>query len=184
MEKIDFNQKFSGFKSNEELLVDTGVLLALNNKYDAWHKTVKHLFNTHILQSSNKISLYITPSIVDEITHLSKRPLENYKKKHRSKTFTVADEIKVADGCVNDLKILIQGDVLKIADGDKNSVLKQIELYKELGSADALNATVADKHGLSFLTVDGVLANNIANKPKKLSNIHRVYYTTSAHRTY
>ena len=50
MEKIDFSSNdFEGFSDGEDILVDTGVLLAYLNDYDSWSNIVKELFNTHIL---------------------------------------------------------------------------------------------------------------------------------------
>ncbi|CCQ93883.1 conserved hypothetical protein [[Clostridium] ultunense Esp] len=69
-------------------------------------------------------------------------------------------------------------------DGNEESVKKQIELSKILGSADAVNASIADLFGTSFLTVDTKLAYNLKNVQIKLPHIKNVYYTTSKYRDY
>ena len=38
MELINFNsENFKGFPEGEEVLVDTGIILAYLNEYDTWH---------------------------------------------------------------------------------------------------------------------------------------------------
>lgn len=42
MKIIDFNNKgFSGFEENEDILIDTGVLLAYYNEFDAYYTTIQ-----------------------------------------------------------------------------------------------------------------------------------------------
>lgn len=80
------------------------------------------------------------------------------------------------------LKILIENDLIGIANADKESVLKQIEL-EELDSADALHISVANSANISFLTVDNRLKNKIKDKYlSDLENIETIYYTTSRYR--
>ena len=47
MRFFDFNDNFKGFEDREEILVDTNILLAYLNSYDAWHNTVSRLFDNH-----------------------------------------------------------------------------------------------------------------------------------------
>jgi predicted nucleic acid-binding protein len=49
MEIVDFNDNFKGFESGEDILVDTGILFALLNSYDAWHQTVNNLFDNFVI---------------------------------------------------------------------------------------------------------------------------------------
>jgi hypothetical protein len=79
---------------------------------------------------------------------------------------------------------LIENEVLLVLDGKKDSILKQIDLYKELGSTDALNASIAHEYGISFLTVDNKLVRYIERNTSSLSNIKKLYYTTPLHKTY
>ena len=49
---FDFNRPdFQGFVEGEDILVDTGVLLAFYNPYDAYYSTVNQLFDKHILHN-------------------------------------------------------------------------------------------------------------------------------------
>lgn len=186
MEKIDFNINFSGFEANEKILVDTGVILALANEYDAWHNTVSNLFNTHVLNDDEDkpLFLFVNPTILNEITFLANRPFENYKSKFPSQDLSGVDPNTVLSSTINDVKILVDEEILLIIDGNKNSALKQLEIYKELGSADAVNASIANEYGLNFLTVDTKLANNIYRYRENLSNIPKIYYTIPMFRTY
>ncbi|MBM7839421.1 putative nucleic acid-binding protein [Alkalihalobacillus xiaoxiensis] len=185
MIKIYFNSNFTGFEDKERILLDTGILLALNNKYDAWHKTVSNLFEDHILGENDKsIFLFLNPLILNEVTFLAGKPFDNYVKKHPRKNLNIINPQKVIDCTVNGIKDLIEAEVLIVVDGNKDSTLKQISLYKELGSADASNAAIANELELNFLTVDGRLANQMIKNKAKLSNIKKVYTTISIHQTY
>lgn len=79
MRIIDFNHpEFQGFSEGEDILIDTGVWLAFYNQYDAYHSTVKRLFDKHVLHNEKNLFLYINPTIVNEITHLASTPLKKY----------------------------------------------------------------------------------------------------------
>ncbi|PTQ57319.1 MAG: hypothetical protein BSOLF_1870 [Candidatus Carbobacillus altaicus] len=82
------------------------------------------------------------------------------------------------------MKGLIEDEILYVLDGNEESVIKQIELSKALGSADAVNASIADLFGTSFLTVDKKLAYKMKSVEIELPNIRNVYYTTSQFRDY
>ena len=74
MVKIDFSSNdFLGFSDNEDILVDTGILLAYLNNYDAWSHVVTDLFNNHILSedSDKTLFLYINPCVLNEIMNLT-----------------------------------------------------------------------------------------------------------------
>ncbi|WP_416825632.1 hypothetical protein [Ectobacillus polymachus] len=184
----DFNNDtFSGFEDGEKVLVDTGVILALANQYDTWHNTVKNLFESYILndESDEKpLFLFINPTILNEITFLSGRPFENYKKNHTHIDFSKVNAEVVIDETVDGIKNLIENDVLLIIDGNKESSLKQIETYKILGSADAVNASIANQFNLSFLTIDIKLANNLYKIKRNIPNVSKVYFTTPTHKSY
>lgn len=53
MIKTDFNNGFKGFADNEKILLDTCVILALANEYDAWHNTVSNFFWNSILNDDD-----------------------------------------------------------------------------------------------------------------------------------
>jgi predicted nucleic acid-binding protein len=187
MKIIDFNHPdFQGFAEDEDILVDTGIWLAFYNPYDAYHSTVKQLFNNHVLHNDKNLFLYINPTIVNEITHLASTPLKQYLNSFPEKAndFTNSDIENIEKTIVNGIKELIENEVISILEGDKESVIKQILLYKELGSADAVNASIANLYGISFLTVDRKLAENIFNQRTQLPNITNVYYTTGKNRDY
>lgn len=182
--KVDFNDNFLGFEDGEKILLDTGVILALANEYDAWHNTIRNLFERHILENEVRLHLFINPTILNEITFLAGRPLQNYKRHiiNDNLSFIIADELITRT--INDVSNLIKEEVLLITDGNKESSLKQIELYKELGSADAANVSIADVHEMNFLTVDKRLSDNIYRLSNKLTKIKKVYYTNPSHRSY
>ena len=72
MIKTDFNSPdFKGLVEHEDILLDTGVILAFLNKYDAWHKTVAELFDKHIIGNDTAIFLYVNPTLVNEVTLIS-----------------------------------------------------------------------------------------------------------------
>lgn len=122
--------------------------------------------------------------ILSELTHLAGRPLDNYAKKHPKEDLTKINAKMVIDNTVGDIKKLIENDVFLVVDGNKETVKKQIQLYKSLYSTDVANVAIANEHGLNFLTVDVRLANNMIRNQKKLPNIKTVYTTTPKHRTY
>lgn len=187
MKIIDFNHpSFTGFEPGEDILIDTGIILGYYNKYDAYYTTVTKLFEDHILNNDNNMFLYINPTVINEINHLAKTPLKQYLKSfpHESRNFTTSDKDVLTNNIVKGVKELIENEVLLILDGDKESALKQIDLSDSLGAVDAVNASIANLYGTSFLTVDRALTNNIFSKQTELPNIKTVYYTSGRNRDY
>lgn len=184
MELINFNsEEFQGFPEGEEVLVDTGIILAYLNEYDTWHNTVKKLFEDHILNNDKTIFLFINPCIVNEVTFLKNKPIEFYQKNNNVKLSK--DEIqRVNKSVLENLHIMVDNEILEILDGDKNTVKQQIELSDFLGSADAVNASIANAYGINFLTLDTRLANNMKLKEKELSDIEIIYHTTPEYKEY
>ncbi|MCM1258106.1 MAG: hypothetical protein NC307_09675 [Roseburia sp.] len=159
MEKVDFSSDdFAGFSNNEDILVDTGILLAYLNSYDAWSKVVTELFNKHILaENLNKtLFLYINPCVLNEIMNLTgkHKTIEYYMRKHSSKRFT------------------------------EEEYLRQMNTYKELGSADSFNVSLANDYGISFLTVDNKLVKHIEENIKNFPNLGNVYYAPPEKQSY
>jgi predicted nucleic acid-binding protein len=184
MIRIDFNDaSFKGFEDGEDVLLDTGLILAFLNKYDSWHKTVAALFDTHIIGNDNAIFLYVNPTLVNEVTFLSKKPMEQYSRA-KGINFTDADYTQTKRDTVAGLRKLIEDEVIIVLEGNKNSVLKQLSICEMLGDADAVYASIANEYGISFLTVDGRLVNNLFSIQDELPDIRNVYYTTSKHREY
>lgn len=186
MVKVDFNVNFSGFQKNEDILVDTGVLLALLNEYDSWHKTVSNLFENFVFNNDDALFLYINPCIQNELTNLisNGKPLEWYGNKHSDFSVTQDEIDEIERKSIDALQMLIDNEILIILNSNKESSLQQLKLYKELGAADAINATLANEYGISFLTVDNKLVNNMICNADKLENIQNLYYTTPIHKTY
>ncbi|KZB91761.1 hypothetical protein A2U94_09775 [Bacillus sp. VT 712] len=187
MNIIDFNNLgFSGFEPEEDILIDTGILFAYYNEYDAYYNTVTSLFMNHILENDNNMFLYVNPTIVNEVTNLASKPLKQYLKAFPEKTqdFSEQDEQVLEKKIVSNLQTLIENEVLLVLEGDKESTLAQIQTYSILGSADSVNASIANLYGTSFLTVDARLARNLVTLEKKLPNIKNVYYTGGRHRDY
>jgi predicted nucleic acid-binding protein len=139
---------------------------------------------THIIRVT--IFLYINPTVINEISHLANTPLEQYLKTfpRQATNFSAGNEKKLTNNIVDRVKELIENEVLLILDGDKESTLKQIELSTSLGAADAVNASIANQYGTSFLTVDRILTNNIFSLKTELPNIRSIYYTTGRNRDY
>ncbi len=181
MEKIDFsNPTFDGFSDGEDILVDAGVLLAYLNNYDAWSNVVNELFNKHILQESSDktLFLYINPCVLNEIMHLTRnnQSIITYLKKHKGESLSAAEIENVEKKTVNALQVLIKNDILIPLDANKDTYLRQMITYKELGSADSFNASLANDYGISFLTVDNKLVRNIQDNIFNFPNIDKVYY--------
>ncbi|PWX37194.1 hypothetical protein CYK80_12375 [Clostridium perfringens] len=184
MELINFNsENFKGFPEGEEVLVDTGIILAYLNEYDTWHNTVKNLFENHILNNDETIFLFVNPCIINEVTFLKDKPINNYLKKTGNRV-NMEEVQRVSKAVLEGLNIMVDNEILEIIDGDKNSVKKQIELSDFLGSADAVNASIANAYGINFLTIDTRLANNMKIKEEELKDIKIIYHTTPEHKTY
>lgn len=47
------------------ILIDTGVLYAYFNPFDAYHDTVKNLFDTYVFNDENVLFLFVNPTIVN-----------------------------------------------------------------------------------------------------------------------
>lgn len=184
MKVIDFNENFSDFQEEEDILLDTGIILALLNEYDAWHNTVRGLFENHVFGNDNQLFLYVNPIILNEVSFLSNKPLEQYMKNHPEESFTDKDIRIAKESTVNDVLEMVKHEILLILDGNRESALKQLELYRELGSADAANVSIANEFGTSFLTVDSKLAWNIKKQEDKLNQIGNIYHTTGKHMSY
>lgn len=182
METIDFNSNlFKGFEEKEEILLDTGVILAYLNKYDSWNETVTNLFNNHILDNDSSVFLFVNPCIINEVTFLSGKPVEQYLKNNRQIQISQQEQEYSKTNTLESLKILIDNEILLVLDGDKNSVIKQIDLSEKLGSADAVNAALVNEYGINFLTVDNKLVSNMVSCKDQLQDVKKVYYTTPEH---
>ncbi|PWX20908.1 hypothetical protein [Clostridium perfringens] len=184
MELVNFNSEdFKGFPEGEEILVDTGIILAYLNEYDTWHNTVKNLFENHILNNDKTIFLFVNPCIINEVTFLKDKPIVSYQKKTGNRV-DITEIQRVSKAVLQSLNIMVDNEILEIIDGDKESVKKQIELSDFLGSADAVNASIANAYGINFLTIDTRLANNMKIKEEKLTDVKIIYHTTAEYKTY
>jgi predicted nucleic acid-binding protein len=184
MNKVDFNDEcFSGFEDNEDVLLDTSVILAFLNRYDSWHETVAKLFEEYIIESVNTVFLYVNPTLINEVTYLSGKPIMQYA---RANDLNVAanDVLQSKRATVKDLRKLIEDEIVIILEGNKESVLKQIDIHERVGDADAVYVSLANEYGISFLTVDNKLVNNLFAISDELKQIRNVYYTNSSHREY
>ena len=112
MNLINFNN-FKGFVQSEDIFIDTGILLAFLNKYDAWHTTVSNLFNSHILDNSNEITLYTHSGIINEVTHLADKPLEQCMKAYGF-GFSDSDILETTSEAIIGLSQMIDQDYLEI----------------------------------------------------------------------
>lgn len=189
MEKIDFSASdFVGFSDDEDILVDTCILLAYLNSYDSWSAVVTELFNKHILaeNSSKTLFLYINPCVLNEIMYLigENRTIKHYMQKHKSETITDKEIAEVEKRTVNALRILIENDILIPLEANKETYLCQMNTYKELGSADSFNASLANDYGISFLTVDNKLVDHIEENISNFPDLGNVYYAPSEKQSY
>jgi len=189
MENIDFSSDdFVGFSDGEDILVDTGILLAYLNSYDAWSEVVTELFNKHILAEDldKTLFLYINPCVLNEIMYLTgeNRTIQHYMKKHKSETITDEDIAEVERKTVNALRILIENDILIPLEANKETYLRQMNTYKELGSADSFNASLANDYGISFLTVDNKLVKHIEENISNFPDLGNVYYAPPEKQSY
>lgn len=189
MKKIDFSSSdFSGFSDGEDILVDTGVLLAYLNSYDAWYDVVTELFDQYILSedSDKTVFLYINPCVLNEIMYLTddNRSIRNYLKKHKSETLTDEQIAEVENKTVNALRILIENEVLIPLEANKETYLRQMNTYKELGSADSFNVSLANDYGISFLTVDNKLVQHIDENISNFPDLGNVYYAPPEKQSY
>lgn len=189
MVKIDFSaDDFTGFSDEEDILVDTCILLAYLNEYDAWSKVVTELFDRYILSedTGKSLFLYINPCILNEIMYLTgeNRTIEQYLRKHKSESITEAEIAEVGQRTVNALRILIENDILIPLRADKETYVRQMNTYKELGSADSFNVSLANDYGISFLTVDNKLVRNIEENLYNFPDLGNVYYAPPEKRSY
>ncbi|MDR1689547.1 MAG: hypothetical protein LBS21_13200 [Clostridiales bacterium] len=186
MQKIDFNGsifKKKGFENEEDILIDSGVILAYLNAYDSWHNTVTELFDNHIFNNvDNVLFLYVNPTIINEVTHLLTKPAIQYEKKH-GVTLSDTDKESMLISTAAKLKQSIENEIFLILDGNKASILKQLEVFNTLGAVDAVNASIANEFGISFLTVDNKLVKNLFKVKNQLSDIHNIYYTNHTYQT-
>lgn len=189
MEKIDFSASdFGGFSDGEDILVDTCILLAYLNSYDSWCEVVTELFDKHILSEDldKTLFLYINPCVLNEIMYLTgeNRTIQHYMRKHRSETVTDEEIEEVERKTVHALRILIENDILIPLVANKETYLRQMNTYKELGSADSFNASLANDYGISFLTVDNRLAENIEKNISNFPDLGKVYYAPPEKQSY
>ena len=82
------------------------------------------------------------------------------------------------------MRILIKSEILIPLAADKSTYLRQMNTYKELGSADSFNASLANDYGISFLTVDNKLVQHIEENISNFSDIGNVYYASPEKRSY
>lgn len=179
MEKIDFRNNFDGFSAGEDILMDTGILLAFLNEFDHWHYAVEKLFNDYIYNNDKEIYLYIDACIQNELTHLLSidNLTEHYVRDYTGCGIPLRDFEIISTQSIMSLKELIENDVVKLLDFNREISLKQLNLCNELGAADAMNVCLADEYGISFLTVDNRLVNRIMASGKEFTGIQKVYYT-------
>ena len=114
----------------------------------------------------------------------SSKLIKFYDEKYPQLAITKEDVEQIETSSVLALEKLLENEVLIVLNSNKESLLQQLKLFKELGAADAINVTLANEYGISFLTLDNRLVNNIQKNSDKLSNIQNVYYTIPIYRTY
>lgn len=183
MKSVNFNDHFLGFEEDEDILLDTNIIYAFLNPFDAWHTTIKNLFNSHILTSNVKLYLYTHSSIVNEVTYLSRDPLNNYSK-HYGAIFSEQDITQSVNDILDKTKQLIEQDVVLLLESNKESIYKQVDYAMYFGAMDSLIISLVNEYGISLLTTDTRLLNNLTSKKNEFPNIRNVYYTNGHHRSY
>lgn len=186
MKRVNFNKQdeFLGFEENEDILLDTNIIYALLNKYDAWHTTIRNLFDNFIFISNNvKLYLYTHSGIVNEVTYLTRDPLKQYSE-HHSITFSEQDINQSVNDILNKTKQLIENEVFLILESNIESICQQIDYAMYFGAMDSLIISLANQYGISLLTTDTKLLNNLFNKQNEFLNIRNIYYTHGFHRDY
>ncbi len=113
------------------------MLLAFLNEFDVWHTTVNNLFNNHILNNSDEINLYTHSGIINEVTYLAEKPLDNYMKAFNF-GLSESDIIETAEKAIIGLSEMIEQDYLEILVSSKISTLQQIKYARHFGSTDSL----------------------------------------------
>ncbi|MFZ3372249.1 MAG: hypothetical protein WA131_04390 [Desulfitobacteriaceae bacterium] len=183
MRRVNFNNQFLGFEEDEDILLDTNIIYAFLNPYDSWHSTVKNLFNNHIFPSNVKLYLYTHSSIVNEVTYLSRDPLKKYSE-HHGTIFSEQDIAQSVNDILDKTKQLIEQDILLLLESNKESIYKQIDFAMYFGAMDSLIVSLVNEYGMSLLTTDTKLLNNLSNKQNEFPNIRNVYFTNGYYRDY
>lgn len=189
MEKIDFSaSNFMGFSDGEDILVDTSILLAYLNRYDSWSEVVTELFNKHVLveDSDKKLFLYINPCVLNEVMNLTgkHRTIEHYMKKHKGEMFSEDEIAEVEKKTANALRVLIENDILIPLEAGKETYLRQMNTYQELGSTDSFHVSLANDYGISFLTVDNKLVEHIEENISNFPDLGNVYFAPPEKQSY
>lgn len=182
MNLIDFND-FLGFEPSEDIFIDTGVLLAFLNKHDAWHPTVRDLFDKYILNNDNEITLYTHSGIINEVTHLANKPLEQYMEAFNF-GLSEAEIIETAENTITGLTLMLENNYLETLVSSQTSLVIQTKYSRYFGSTDSLVVSILQEYGISFLTVDYKLARKIQDKSSEFNNIRNVYVTKSSYMDY
>lgn len=182
MIKNNFNQ-FLGFEDNEDIFIDTGIILALLNKYDAWHTTVKNLFNKYIVDSNCKPILYIHSGILTEVTKLADKPLKKYMEAFNF-GLSEADIDEAIEITLCGLTELIRNEILNPLDADVNIMIRQLKHARYFDSTDALTVSMIEEYAISLLTLDSALVRNIWDKRTDFPRIKNLYSTTANYRDY
>lgn len=184
MNLIDFNKNFSGFNKYEDIIIDTNILFALLNEFDTWHVTVKKLFDDYIFNEDSNVTLYIHSGIINEVMYLSLDSLRDYIYKHPLENISPSIIENTKKAIQQGTKDFIDFDFLNLISGNKPSVLRQVDYSEYFGAMDSLVVSLVEEYGVSLLTVDFNLKNNIANKVNEFKNIQNVYYTAPRNKTF
>lgn len=183
MQRINFNRNFLGFKTNEDIFLDTCIVLALLNKYDSWYPTVQNLFSTHVIQSANEPTFYVHSGIITEVTKIADKPLDKYMKAFN---FGLSqDDIDEAiDMTLSGITELLENEIINLLDINSTIMKRQVKYSRYFDATDSLTVSLLEEYSIGLLTVDSALIRNIAQKSTDFPHIGNLYYTTSNHRAY
>lgn len=117
--------------------MDTGILLAYFNEYDAYYSAVKELFDHYIYGTNTSVFLYVNPTTVNEITHLAQDPVKRYLAAHPADQtkFDMTTLNTLQDKITNGVKGLIEDEILYVSlcPSDKK-ILFKYSFFQEYSS--------------------------------------------------
>lgn len=141
----------------KDLLVDTGVWVALFDGADDWAAAVGDFWDTYVLQQTHAPCFYITPDIINEYLH---RIYTNHRDRmHRDPSGRKRQEY------AQPMLEMLQNGVVTFINLDAKSALQAINRWSgsSYGAKDAFHITCQLDYGLDLITVDHALMMELEN---------------------
>lgn len=142
-----------------DLLVDTGIWVALFDETDGWSPAVRDFWDSYVLAGTHAPTFYITPDIINEYIH---RITKNYSSRI-GRTALPAKREEYA----RPLRILLQNRNIEHIDLDTKGSLRALDRWagSSYGAKDAFHVTCQLDYGLDFMTVDHILMEELERDP-------------------